>query len=238
MNFLACWAGTRATIARKCRLPTSSGSSICRGEPEQRARSTTKACAHEHGVPVRKCRRSGSSRRRGSFRATRKLISLGARSQRGSLRSANRGGPAREAAMCLTAVKMAEESPAYFRACCCCASRRSREWRNCRPTPRIFHRRFSNRSQGEGEGDGERGPQARLRRTGGGARDDGLCEATRRLRKASKRSRCAAGSAGDYQAVARLAVSGTNVGPSITGMFRVMGRGRVVGRLGRLLGSS
>jgi glutamyl-tRNA synthetase len=39
---------------------------------------------------------------------------------------------------------------------------------------------------------------------------------------------------GDYQAVARLALSGTNVGPSITGMFRVLGRERVVGRLRRL----
>jgi glutamyl-tRNA synthetase len=40
---------------------------------------------------------------------------------------------------------------------------------------------------------------------------------------------------GDYQAVARLAVSGTNVGPSITGMFRVLGRERVQARLERLL---
>jgi glutamyl/glutaminyl-tRNA synthetase len=36
---------------------------------------------------------------------------------------------------------------------------------------------------------------------------------------------------GDYQSVARLAVSGTNVGPSITGMFRVMGRERVLKRI-------
>ncbi|MBS0662360.1 MAG: glutamate--tRNA ligase [Verrucomicrobia bacterium] len=40
---------------------------------------------------------------------------------------------------------------------------------------------------------------------------------------------------GDYQAVARLAVSGTNVGPSITGMFRVLGRDRVRQRLDRFL---
>ncbi len=40
---------------------------------------------------------------------------------------------------------------------------------------------------------------------------------------------------GDYQSVARLAVSGTNVGPSITGMFRVLGRERVLARLGRLV---
>ena len=39
---------------------------------------------------------------------------------------------------------------------------------------------------------------------------------------------------GDYQSVARLAVSGTNVGPSITGMFRVLGRGRVRARLQKL----
>ena len=36
---------------------------------------------------------------------------------------------------------------------------------------------------------------------------------------------------GDYQAVARLAVSGTNVGPGITGIFRVLGRDRVLKRL-------
>lgn len=40
---------------------------------------------------------------------------------------------------------------------------------------------------------------------------------------------------GDYQSVARLAVSGTNVGPSITGLFRVLGRERVTARLQRLL---
>jgi glutamyl-tRNA synthetase len=39
---------------------------------------------------------------------------------------------------------------------------------------------------------------------------------------------------GDYQSVARLAVSGTNVGPSLTGMFRVLGRERVLARLNRL----
>lgn len=40
---------------------------------------------------------------------------------------------------------------------------------------------------------------------------------------------------GDYQAVARLAVTGTNVGPSLTGLFRVLGRERVTARLGRFL---
>ena len=43
---------------------------------------------------------------------------------------------------------------------------------------------------------------------------------------------------GDYQAVARLAVSGTNVGPSLTGMFRILGRERVVGRMERFLGTA
>ena len=42
---------------------------------------------------------------------------------------------------------------------------------------------------------------------------------------------------GDYQAVARLAVSGTNTGPSITAMFRVLGRERVLTRLNRFLAS-
>ncbi|MEI6107033.1 MAG: glutamate--tRNA ligase family protein, partial [Opitutae bacterium] len=36
---------------------------------------------------------------------------------------------------------------------------------------------------------------------------------------------------GDYQAVARLAVSGTNAGPSLTSIFRVLGQGRVSERL-------
>ena len=39
---------------------------------------------------------------------------------------------------------------------------------------------------------------------------------------------------GDYQSVARLAVSGTNVGPSITSLFRVLGRDRVKARLAKL----
>jgi glutamyl-tRNA synthetase len=38
---------------------------------------------------------------------------------------------------------------------------------------------------------------------------------------------------GDYQSVARLAVSGTNVGPSLTSLFRVLGRERVRQRLER-----
>ncbi len=36
---------------------------------------------------------------------------------------------------------------------------------------------------------------------------------------------------GDYQAVARLAVTGTNVGPSITGIFRLLGLARIQARL-------
>jgi glutamyl-tRNA synthetase len=40
---------------------------------------------------------------------------------------------------------------------------------------------------------------------------------------------------GDYQSVARLAVSGTNVGPSITGLFRVLGRDKVLARMERFL---
>jgi glutamyl-tRNA synthetase len=38
---------------------------------------------------------------------------------------------------------------------------------------------------------------------------------------------------GDYQSVGRLAVSGTNVGPSLTGMFRVLGRERVLARIAK-----
>ena len=40
---------------------------------------------------------------------------------------------------------------------------------------------------------------------------------------------------GDYQAIARLALSGTNVGPSITGMIRVLGLERVRRRFERFL---
>jgi glutamyl-tRNA synthetase len=42
---------------------------------------------------------------------------------------------------------------------------------------------------------------------------------------------------GDYQAVTRLAISGTNAGPSITSMFRVLGRERVAARLERFAAS-
>jgi glutamyl-tRNA synthetase len=42
---------------------------------------------------------------------------------------------------------------------------------------------------------------------------------------------------GDYQPIARLAVTGTNVGPSITGLFRVLGRARVLARLQRFAAS-
>jgi glutamyl-tRNA synthetase len=40
---------------------------------------------------------------------------------------------------------------------------------------------------------------------------------------------------GDYQAVARLAVTGTNAGPSITAIFRLLGKDRTVARLERFL---
>jgi len=40
---------------------------------------------------------------------------------------------------------------------------------------------------------------------------------------------------GDYQAIARLAVTGTNAGPSITAIFRVLGRERVLARLRKFL---
>ncbi len=43
---------------------------------------------------------------------------------------------------------------------------------------------------------------------------------------------------GDYQSIARLAVSGTNVGPSITGLFRVLGRDRVRQRFERFLAAA
>ncbi len=42
---------------------------------------------------------------------------------------------------------------------------------------------------------------------------------------------------GDYQAIARLAVTGTNAGPSITSIFRILGRPRVLERIQRLRGT-
>ncbi len=42
---------------------------------------------------------------------------------------------------------------------------------------------------------------------------------------------------GDYQGPARLAVSGTGVGPNLTGLFRVLGRDRVLRRIERFLGA-
>jgi glutamyl-tRNA synthetase len=43
---------------------------------------------------------------------------------------------------------------------------------------------------------------------------------------------------GDYQAVARLAVTGTNAGPSITSIFRVLGKERVLSRLEKFCSAS
>ncbi|WP_221028931.1 glutamate--tRNA ligase [Actomonas aquatica] len=40
---------------------------------------------------------------------------------------------------------------------------------------------------------------------------------------------------GDYQAVARLAVTGTNAGPGLTQIFRVLGKDKVVSRMGHFL---
>ena len=42
---------------------------------------------------------------------------------------------------------------------------------------------------------------------------------------------------GDYQAVTRLALTGTNAGPSITAIFRVLGRERSRARLAKLRAS-
>jgi len=43
---------------------------------------------------------------------------------------------------------------------------------------------------------------------------------------------------GDYQAPTRLAISGTNVGPNLTGMLRLLGRDRAFRRIERFLGST
>jgi glutamyl/glutaminyl-tRNA synthetase len=42
---------------------------------------------------------------------------------------------------------------------------------------------------------------------------------------------------GDYQPVARLALTGTNVGPPITGLMRVLGRERTLARLKNFQGT-
>jgi glutamyl-tRNA synthetase len=43
---------------------------------------------------------------------------------------------------------------------------------------------------------------------------------------------------GDYIHPGRLAVSGTNVGPSFYGLYRVLGRDRVLARIERFLASA
>ena len=42
---------------------------------------------------------------------------------------------------------------------------------------------------------------------------------------------------GDYQAVARLAVTGTNAGPGLTQIFRVLGKDKVLARMRQFLAS-
>jgi glutamyl/glutaminyl-tRNA synthetase len=43
---------------------------------------------------------------------------------------------------------------------------------------------------------------------------------------------------GDYQPIARLALTGTNVGPTLTGLMHVLGRERVESRIDRFLGAN
>ena len=78
-------------------------------------------------------------------------------------------------------------------------------------------------------------PKARLQELRDGlAHADFLSDAT--IEEAIKSVATAHGLAfGDYQSVARLAVTGVNAGPSLTSIFRVLGRERVLARLERFL---
>ena len=142
----------------------------------------------------------------------------------------------REAAICLTAVKVAEEAPAYFREVMLLSQPKLKGLEELPAyTAYFFTDDFAIdpkvREKVMAKGD----PRARLRELGEAlpvmdfSSDVAIEEGIKAL--------AAKGGLGfgDYQAVARLAVSGSNVGPSITGMFRVMGRERVLARLGRFL---
>ncbi len=78
-------------------------------------------------------------------------------------------------------------------------------------------------------------PKARLQELRDGlAHADFLSDAT--IEEAIKSVATTHGLAfGDYQSVARLAVTGVNAGPSLTSIFRVLGRDRVLARLERFL---
>ena len=102
--------------------------------------------------------------------------------------------------------------------------------------PVFFHRGVSDRSEGSGEGDG----QGRARRRACAELADVLpgfdFSSDAAMEEGIKTLAAKNGLGfGDYQSVARLALSGTNVGPSITGMMRVLGRDRVLARIGRFL---
>ena len=83
------------------------------------------------------------------------------------------------------------------------------------------------------------GPQGAPRRASRGACRRPTSRATRRSRPLSQGLAAQHGAGtGDYIHPARLAVSGTAVGPSFYGLLRVLGRDRVVGRIGRFLAAA
>ncbi len=145
----------------------------------------------------------------------------------------------REAAMCLAAARAAAEAPEYFRAVLLLSQPKIKGLEELPAYTAYF---FTDdfpvdpkvRDKVMAKGD----PKARLRElvealaTMDWASDTAIEEGIKALALRGGFG------FGDYQAVARLAVSGTNVGPSITGMFRVMGRERVIARLGRWLAGS
>ncbi|MSU50802.1 MAG: glutamate--tRNA ligase [Opitutus sp.] len=142
----------------------------------------------------------------------------------------------REAAYCATASRAAAETPAYFREVMLLSQPKIKGMEELPAyTAYFFSEEFpidaKVREKVMGKGD----PKARLRELADAlpavdfSSDAAIEEAIKAL--AVKHGL----GFGDYQSIARLAVSGTNVGPSITGMFRVLGRERVAGRLGKLL---
>ena len=102
----------------------------------------------------------------------------------------------------------------------------------------FFHGGFRRRSQGAGESPGQgrsRVPAARADR-GPGRRRFFSTDASLEAAVLARATRQGLG-LGDYVHVGRLAVSGTNVGPSFFSLLRVLGRRRVLARITRFLAS-
>jgi glutamyl-tRNA synthetase len=119
-----------------------------------------------------------------------------------------------------------------FREVLLLVSRRSSPSMNSVRTRRIFSQKNTRSTRRSARRCWPRANRRRDSRSWPNSRGWRIFHRTPPLRRRSRRSppRMASASA-TIRSVARLAASGTNVGPSITGMFRVLGRERTVARL-------